>query len=385
MFSSLLLLVTAAYGNSSEGSEGEESRIAGRLPSRPSTAASFSQPPSTNSPHQPVGTFRQPMSIVDQGQSTNPKKRRMTSHEFTDEEGTDMATEDNLSSSSSADPDEFLAKRLRRSTIIARGSSATSTAVTRSSSTAVTRSSSTNASDENNGWIIVRDPTLNIQSSGMDADWDQWGLTQNLDVTGRATPLQFRQDDDASSEADAEPSPMPDPPLDVEPIVPNFLTAKHNIYGYLVNINEPGFVELLDNYITFELADNSGVRGNLPTTHRPTAITWWSSRARPDKIPPLDDLNKFASEVVEWWIFIQPDWRRGLTCGETSRSNGCWECLYQPGINGLLNVVILVYWWAKALEVKGELGDTAYRWLVADITWVLSQLVHVATEGFSPS
>ena len=162
-----------------------------------------------------------------------------------------------------------------------------------------------------------------------------------------------------------------DLPLDTEPIIPAFLTTKHNIYGYLVNVNEPGFVALLDNYIAFEVAECSGIRGTLPTTCRPTAVSWWTSRARPDRIPPFDGLKGFASGVVEWWISIQPDWRR-LKCGETNQGDGCWESLYQPGINGLLNVVILVYWWAKTLEGSGESGDAAYHWLANDVTWVLS-------------
>jgi len=372
MFSDLLPLVTAAYRNFSEDSEEEEPGIAEQLPTGLSMAASSSQPPSTDFPCQPVTTFRQSTSVTNQWQSKNPNKRRITSPE----EGTDM-TIDNLNSSPSADPDEFLAKHPRRSPIIACGSETTADPQTPAASTVVNRSSpGTDAGDESDGWIIV---------GGMDAGW-VGGLAQNLDVTGRATPLQFRQSDNALSEADTDPSPMsPDPPLEIKPIIPNFLTAKPNIYGYLVNIKEPGFMALLDNYIAFELADNSGVRGNLPTTHQPTAITRWSSRTHPDKTPPPDDSNKFANGVVKWWIFIQPNWRRGLACGETSRRNGCWEGLYQPGINGLLNIVILVYWWAKSLEARGESGDTAYHWLVADVTWVLSQLVCVASEGFSPA
>ena len=30
--------------------------------------------------------------------------------------------------------------------------------------------------------------------------------------------------------------------------------------------------------------------------------------------------------------------------------SGDWEVLYAPRINGLLNVVMLVYWWIRILE-----------------------------------
>ena len=379
------------------------------------------RPPSPNHLHQRVSAFQQPTSIVDQEKGNISKKRRMISPAFTDEDDVGMTVDD--SNSSSGDPDELPTKRPRRSTVVTRKP------VTSFRALAVSTAISQDNLSPGNGLIAVgmaADPSLDMRSPpspflGSEVDSDAaftlgsdvdsiagftlgsdvdsipesmlmsdvepiGSLALDLDIPGGAPPLWLRQGSNTPPDEDAEPSPVSrNLPLNADPIIPNFLTAKTNVYGYLVTRNEPGFMALLDNYIAFELADRSGVRGSLPTTHRPAAVGWWTSRARPDKIPPgaSDNPQKFRNEVVEWWISMQPDWRGALKCGKTNRVDGSWECLYQPGINGLLNVVILVYWWSKALEGGTKSSNAAYHWLAADVTWVLSRLACVASEGLS--
>ena len=414
-------LIITAYDSRPEGSEDKEPATTKERPLGAGRAASSIQPPSTNRPHQPVSAFQEPMNFANQEQGKKPKKRRFVSPAFTDEDDVGMIAEDN-SNSSSVDPDELPTKRPRRSTVITRKPVASFRALT--ASTAVGQ----NNPSPGNGSISVgtaADPGLDVRSPpspflgsdvdslagfSLGSDVDSiagftfgsdidsvpesmltsgvepiGSLTLDLSIPGGAPPLWRPQGSDTPPDEDAEPSPVSrDSPPNAGPIIPDFLTAKSNVYGYLVTGNEPGFMTLLDNYIAFELADRSGVRGSLPTTHRPTAVGWWTSRARPDKTPPLDSpKKKFRDWVVEWWISIQPDWRGALKCGETNRADGSWECLYQPGINGLLNVVIVVYWWSKSLEGRAKSGDAAYHWLVADITWVLSRLTCVASEGLS--
>ena len=82
-----------------------------------------------------------------------------------------------------------------------------------------------------------------------------------------------------------------------------------------------------------------------------------------------------------WWIYIQPEWREiGIaTVSRVGRDSfGDWERLYQPGNNGLLNVLILAYWWARILEEWGSPVDGTYSWFVSDVSWVLTQLTAVS-------
>ena len=68
-----------------------------------------------------------------------------------------------------------------------------------------------------------------------------------------------------------------------------------------------------------------------------------------------------------------------MECSSPSQEEGgTLDCLFQPGINGLLNIVILVYWWSNGLVGSGtdsEAESLRYRWFIADVVWVLSKLL----------
>ena len=55
---------------------------------------------------------------------------------------------------------------------------------------------------------------------------------------------------------------------------------------------------------------------------------------------------------------------------------GDWETLCAPCINGLLNVVMLVYWWSRILkEQRPSDGIRAdYEFFADDVSFVLSNL-----------
>jgi len=77
-----------------------------------------------------------------------------------------------------------------------------------------------------------------------------------------------------------------------------------------------------------------------------------------------------------WWASIQPPWRV-FKHGKVSREVlGGWDVLFSPRINGLLNVVILAYWWIKYLD-ELELGGSIladYNSFVEDVAWVFLKL-----------
>ena len=198
--------------------------------------------------------------------------------------------------------------------------------------------------------------------------------------TGDTTGVGVRRARNIPATPPQLPSPPPVPGRGSKLKIPDFLVGKKNIYHYFSSLDDTGFRNLLNGYIIFESANRSNIRGSFTTAYRPRAIEWWSSRARPDKIPPFDSLKSYADSVVEWWIFIQPDWR-GIQLGVISRVEGDWERLYQPGVNGLLNVVALAHWWARIFKERKIDVDETYSWFVSDVTWVLSQLTGVARAG----
>lgn len=102
--------------------------------------------------------------------------------------------------------------------------------------------------------------------------------------------------------------------------------------------------------------------------------------ARVDIVPSWPNLHDYGTSVVDWWLALQPRWR-ALVPGENARKEGPLDCLCQPGINGLLNVVILAYWWSNGLKgspVDSRSEGERYRWFVDDVSWVLLKLTEAA-------
>ena len=313
------------------------------------------------------------------------KKRPFTYTEDNSEEDDDVDMDnidDNDSSGSSVDSDHVPAKRLRTS-ITTRGSRNTPALESPTNETNIHQSPPSAVNDNSlaPGDLNVEPEPEAPRSSPGNMDIDNLGASPEPynvassnfhhihgSVSPRpATPLQPR-------------SPSPGPASDSELGVPEFLGGKHDIYAYLSNVEEAGFQALLKSYIMFEHADRSSIRGTFTTSRRPNAIGWWSGRARPNKLPPYDSLSSFTGSILEWWTFIQPEWRK-VKPGEITRTKGDWERLYQPGINGLLNVIVLAYWWARILGERESPVDDTYSWFVSDVTWVLSQLTAAARQG----
>ncbi|KAJ7219929.1 hypothetical protein GGX14DRAFT_559743 [Mycena pura] len=99
----------------------------------------------------------------------------------------------------------------------------------------------------------------------------------------------------------------------------------------------------------------------------------------------LDD-NELGAEwkaLCKMWYTLEES--TGFLCttegGEllSGGSEGDWGGMHIPGVNGLLNVLMCLKWWAKA--ANGEPGE---RWKrgVADVTWVLQRLA--ATRAKDP-
>ena len=153
-----------------------------------------------------------------------------------------------------------------------------------------------------------------------------------------------------------------------------------NIFKYLNELQDPHFQQVLFHYINFEANDKSNASGSLPTTDRPPEISQWTSRARPINLPEYTrdgrTFHTFVDSILNWWGSIQPPWRLFEPGVVSCEVRGDWEALRAPRINGLLNVVILVYWWSRILEEhKPEDGVQAnYEIFADDVAWVFSHL-----------
>ena len=364
-----------AYKYYIEGIGGEQRDVKSTASTTAVQAPLVTLPATISTPQQPVRFNKRPF---------------VSASSSEDEDDVDMEMEDNDSSGPSMDEGQIPAKRLRTSTITTR-SSRTTPASEEPVAEADFRHRS--PSPDHNDLDIPDTTTANEtgpESKGVNnspapsTDVDEPAANSGVSDPTRVGVRRVRELINASANPSHPSSPSPPPESDSEREIPDFLVGKNNVYGYLSDINETGFRKLLKTYITFELtvkvSDPSHLRGMLTTARRPNVVGWWSSRARPNRDPPYDSLHSLAKSIVEWWIFIQPPWRKIQPC-ETARNGGDWERLYQPGINGLLNVVILAYWWAKISMERGSDVNDTYSWFVSDVTWVLSQLTGVARAG----
>ena len=229
------------------------------------------------------------------------------------------------------------------------------------------------------------DPEISPAEVGGEVEAIPTAITETTTSTAEPEPV-------AGSSPAADPpatttiAPPPVPgPINAEK-VPVFLLShskgsrRVNIFDYLNKLQDPHFQQVLFHYVHFEINCGSDAGRSLPITGRPVEISWWTSRARPAHLPGYTESGRtfrmFVDSVFDWWSSIQPSWRsfeRGVVSREIQ---GDWEVLCAPRINGLLNVVILVYWWSRILE-EDEPEDgvrTDYEFFADDVAWVFSHL-----------
>jgi len=123
------------------------------------------------------------------------------------------------------------------------------------------------------------------------------------------------------------------------------------------------WMELVDLWASFEARSRYEEVKKLDPTGRPAAVGLWIGRARSRTWRPIiTDVPKYAASFWEWWSFIQPDWR--LEDGQLVRERvvGDWEALRLPGINGVVSVVVALFYWG--LEVLEDSRGQS-RWVSA--------------------
>ncbi|KAF7321847.1 hypothetical protein MKEN_00706600 [Mycena kentingensis (nom. inval.)] len=105
---------------------------------------------------------------------------------------------------------------------------------------------------------------------------------------------------------------------------------------------------------------------------RPPQIAHWVQRARPASYKPaIADVADFGQAVREWWLDLNPGWRKG-PIGELYRKDGNWdESGIASGINGIYNVFVCLRWWLDRLD-----GKPSEEWIsmVGDVEWVCTEV-----------
>ncbi|KAI9062818.1 hypothetical protein FKP32DRAFT_1603808 [Trametes sanguinea] len=112
----------------------------------------------------------------------------------------------------------------------------------------------------------------------------------------------------------------------------------------------------------------------LPAEHRPPEVHDWIRRNRRNflKPPVISNPSSYIASWWAWWAAMQPDWRATNDLGQpVIGGHGDWDCLRNPGKNGMLMVLLSLVWWR---EQWPEQSATDWKMAVKDVTWVLASM-----------
>ena len=78
--------------------------------------------------------------------------------------------------------------------------------------------------------------------------------------------------------------------------------------------------------------------GRPTTSGRPEVVSQWISRAwSVTWRPNILDVKGYEAKYNEWWKRLQPDWRVVNGQVDVGLTQGNWESLRLPGLNGFLS------------------------------------------------
>ena len=123
------------------------------------------------------------------------------------------------------------------------------------------------------------------------------------------------------------------------------------------------WMELVRVWASFEVRSRYQEVSKLGPTDRPSAVGEWIGRARSSTWRPvIGNLATYESAFWKWWSGIQPDWR--VEDGKLVREclGGDWEPLQRPGTNGIVSVMVALFYWGLVIVEKGHGRD---GWLSA--------------------
>ena len=134
----------------------------------------------------------------------------------------------------------------------------------------------------------------------------------------------------------------------------------------MLQVNEwgPSWGALIKAWMDFEVRHEFKEVAKLGAKNRPECIQEWMRRRRSTSWkPPINGVSAYESSFMSWWASLQPDWRL-LADGsiDFSAVEGNWDKLRRPGLRGLHNVVVGLFYWV--LEVENENKGHA-QWLIA--------------------
>lgn len=132
--------------------------------------------------------------------------------------------------------------------------------------------------------------------------------------------------------------------------------------------------ELISMWATFEAKEGYNEAGRPTALGRPEVVSQWISRARSVTWRPnIFDVEGYEAKYNEWWKRLQPDWRVVNGRVDVGLTQGNWESLRLPGLNGFLSIISALFYWGLAVKGKAT-HHNAWLSAVQDCHLVISLL-----------
>jgi hypothetical protein len=111
--------------------------------------------------------------------------------------------------------------------------------------------------------------------------------------------------------------------------------------------------DLISSWVSFEEKSRNTEARRLSAAGRPKVVGLWIARRRTTTfLPNISSLKEYESEFNGWWKNLQPTWRISNGKVDKAVSQGDWDCLRCPGVNGVISVVVALFYWGLASDGK---------------------------------
>lgn len=167
------------------------------------------------------------------------------------------------------------------------------------------------------------------------------------------------------------------PPAESTPIPSNAPAWFSKAMGMFNSSNlGPEWACLLEGWAKFEALEAYQGASKLSAGSRPVAVKDWIQRARaPTWRPTIANTLQYASQFDSWWTSLQPEWRVSKDGSVlTDVAEGSWEAVRIGGVNGLLSVVVALFFWGSAAKDEDS-RDSGWISAVKDVDRVLERLI----------
>jgi hypothetical protein len=132
--------------------------------------------------------------------------------------------------------------------------------------------------------------------------------------------------------------------------------------------------ELISMWETFEAKEGYKEVGRPTASGRPEVVSQWISRARSVTWRPnILDVKGYEAKYNEWWKRLQPEWRVVNGRVDVGLTQGNWESLRLPGLNGFLSIISALFYWGLAVQGK-SIHHNAWLSALQDCHLVISLL-----------